>query len=129
MRVLSRAAFIIFSMGIFNFFGGCSQTPDPDELVRRQLQKAGSNLAKPHHIDFFLYLPTETAANTAASRIREEGFDATVKPPLDTSMWLCAATRTIIPELSELQGIRRDFDRLTRELDGNYDGWGTEIER
>ena len=115
-------------MGIFNLFGSSNKL-DPDAAVLGQLKKAGSDLAKPHNIEFFLYLPSEAAANTAASRIREHGFQAAVKPPLKTAGWLCFATKTMVPELSELQRIRRDFERLTRELGGNYDGWGTEVEK
>src|SRR5437762_5198876 len=129
MCVISRTAFtILFIMGIFNLFGA-SDNPAPDELVLIQLKKAGSNLSKPHKIEFFLYLPSEAAAKMAASRIQEHGFQAAVKPPLKTADWLCFATKTMVPELSELQHIRRDFDRLTHDLGGNYDGWGTEVEK
>jgi len=114
-------------MGIFSLFS--SDKPAPDELVLIQLKKAGSDLSKPHHIEFFLYLPTEAAAETAASKLRAESFQATVKPPLKGAGWLCFATKTMIPELVELQRIRRDFNRLTRELGGNYDGWGTPVEK
>lgn len=128
MRAVSRTSLIILLMGIFSLFGA-SDKPDPDEMVLIQLKKAGSDLSKPHGIEFFLYLPSEAAANTAASRIRDNGFQATVKPPLKTADWLCFATKTMVPELSELQRIRHDFERLTRELGGTYDGWGTEIEK
>ena len=115
-------------MGIFNLFGSSSRT-DLDELVLNQLKKAGSDLSKPHHIEFFLYLPTQATAETAASRLRSDGFEATVQPPLKTSDWLCFATRTMVPDLSELQRIRRDFNRITGQLNGNYDGWGTQVEK
>jgi hypothetical protein len=128
MRALSRIAVLILTMGIFNLFGS-SNKPDPDAAVLGQLKKAGSDLAKPHNIEFFLYLPSEAAANTAASRMGEQGFEASVKPPLGTANWLCFAKKTIVPELSELQRIRRYFDQLTREFGGNYDGWGTEVEK
>ena len=129
MYMISRIAFtILFSMGIFSLFGA-SDNPDPDELVLIQLKKAGSNLSKPHKIEFFLYLPGEAAAKTAASRIQEQGFQTTVKARLTSTDWLCAARKTMVPELSELQRIRRDFDRLTHELGGHYDGWGSGIEK
>ena len=36
-----------------------------DQEVLDQLRAAGSNLAKPHHIDFYLYLPSEGDAQLA----------------------------------------------------------------
>jgi hypothetical protein len=122
-----RTALFILFMGIFSLFGASNK--DPDELVLIQLKKAGSDLSKPHGIEFFLYLPSEASANKAASQIRDHGFQAAVQPPLKTAEWLCFATKTMVPELSELQRIRRDFERLTHELGGNYDGWGTEVEK
>jgi len=113
-------------MGIFNLFG-CSPKLGPDALVLSQLKKAGSDLSKLHKIEFFLYLPSEAAAETTASRVRAEGFDASVKPPMGTPLWLCFCTKMMVPDLTELQRVRHDFDHLTRELGGNYDGWGTPV--
>jgi len=128
MRVMWRTALFILFMGIFSLFGA-SNKPDLDELVLIHLKKAGSDLSKPHGIEFFLYLPSEASANKAASQIRDHDFQAAVKPPLKTADWLCFATKTMVPELSELQRIRHDFEQLTHELGGTYDGWGTEIEK
>jgi Regulator of ribonuclease activity B len=128
LDLMRRIALVILFMGIFSLFGA-SNKPDPDESVLIQLKRAGSDLSKAHGVEFFLYLPSEAAATTAASQIRNHGFHAMVKPPLETADWLCFATKRMVPELSELQRIRHDFDRLTRELGGTYDGWGTEVEK
>jgi hypothetical protein len=34
------------------------EEPDLDQQVLDQLKKAGSDLSKPHNIEFFLYFPT-----------------------------------------------------------------------
>ena len=133
VRSMRRALFLITifalsNMGIFNLFG-TSDKPDLDEAVINHLRKAGSDLAKPHAIEFFLYFPTQAAAEKAASRVREAGFQAEVQPPLEGSEWLCFATKTMVPDLSALQGIRRDFEHLTWLFKGRYDGWGTSVEK
>ncbi len=43
-------------LGIFQFLG-LAKKADPDQMVLDQLRKAGSDLSKPHKIDFFLYFP------------------------------------------------------------------------
>jgi hypothetical protein len=46
-----------------------------DALVLAQLKKAGSDLSKPHSIEFFLYLPTQETAEKAADQIRSKGSE------------------------------------------------------
>ena len=120
---------VLLTMSLFNLFGS-SKKADPDELVLRQLKKAGSDLSKPHRIEFFLYFPTQSVAEQAPVRIREQGFVVEVRPAAQSkSEWLCFATKTMVPDLSALQKIRRDFTALAASLHGQYDGWGTPVER
>ena len=112
-------------MGILNLFR--TKSPDLDQLVLAQLQKASSNLAKPHAIEFFLYFPSQSVAEQAAPTIREAGFEVNVQRAPQGDQWLCFAKRTMVPELQELQKIRRNFATLATSLKGDYDGWGTEV--
>lgn len=106
---------------------GCTKKPDMDESVLIQLKKAGSDLSKPHNIEFFLYFPTQAVAEQAASKIRDEGFHVEVEKAAKGDTWLCSATKTMVPQLTSLQKIRRDFGALADSLNGEYDGWGTPV--
>jgi hypothetical protein len=103
---------------------------DPDAATLRQLQKAGSDLAKPHTIEFFLYLATEPAALEAAASLRLEGYTAEVRAPAgDDERWLCFATLTVVPAHATLLGAREQLERLASELGGEYDGWAAQVVR
>ncbi len=115
-------------MGLFSLFG-CSKKRDLDEMVLVQLRKAGADLSKPHHIEFFLYFPSQPIAEQAAPKIKAAGFDVKVEPAAQGSDWLCYATKTMVPDLPALQKIRTDFSDLAASLGGKYDGWGTEVEK
>lgn len=115
-------------MSAFGFFEH-SKISDPDEAVIDQLKKVGANLSRPHKIEFFLYFPSQAAADQAAAHIRDAGFEVFVDRTAKGEDWLCFATRTMVPDLAALQNIRRDFERLAEPLNGNYDGWGTEVEK
>jgi regulator of RNase E activity RraB len=115
-------------MGFFSVFGS-SENADPDESVLVQLEKVGSDLSKPHKIEFFLYFPSQSVAERAALRIREAGFQVEIRRAAKGNHWLCLATKTMVPEVSALQQIRRDFSSLAASLKGEYDGWGTPIEK
>src|SRR5580698_1527080 len=93
----NRVTFLttLLIMGLFSLFG-CSKKPDLDESVLIQLTKAGSDLSKPHKIEFFLYFPTQASAEQAAPRIRDDGCEVEAKKqPND---WICLATKTMIPK-------------------------------
>ena len=120
--------FLLFAIlaGIFNTPSGLPTT-DPDEVVLAQLKKAGSDLSKPHKIEFFLYFPKEAVAKEASLRVKQAGFNIEIRRAAKGTDWLCFATKTMVPELSALQKIRREFEALANSLGGEYDGWGTEI--
>ena len=118
----------LFSMSLFKFFRREKQQ-DLDASVLFQLRKAGSNLAKPHEVEFFLYFPTQQIAEQASVQIRDSGFKVEVRQGAKTSEWLCFATKAIVPDLATLQRIRSDFNVLANSLGGEYDGWGTPIVR
>jgi regulator of ribonuclease activity B len=126
MKIETVVAPLIFLMSVSQFFG-LAKKGDPDQMVLEQLRKAGSNLSKPHKVEFFLYFPTQSAATEAAPAIRKAGFEVDVRPAAQGPGWLCFATRTMIPELTALQKIRRDFTAIAAAKGGEYDGWGTGI--
>lgn len=100
---------------------------DPDVDNLEELARAGSDLARPHEIEFFLYFETRVEAQAVAEQIRGEGFLAEIRPTETENCWLCLATRTMRPELSELRQLRTRFTALTEASGGAYDGWGTTV--
>ena len=122
---------LVFSLllvgGVFSRWLNRGVEADADQQVLNQLREAGSNLVKPHDIEFFLYFPTEKSANAAALELRNEGVDVEVKPAADGSAWLCAATKRMLPEHGELSRLRITFNAIAKKFDGEYDGWGTGV--
>lgn len=122
MRMIVTLVVII---GIFGWFGR-SKKSDPDQAVLEQLKKAGSDLSKPHNIEFFLYFPSESGAKQAAAKIKEMGLDVEGQPAAQGTGWLCLAKKTMVPELTALQKIRHESS-IANMLAGEYDGWGTGV--
>ena len=78
---------------LFAAMGACTTAEEQADLqTLNRLEEAGSDLSKPHEMEFFLYFPDEASANAAAADIREQGFSVQVWPPEDGSDWLCFAT-------------------------------------
>ena len=105
---------------------GRTRKPTADEWGLDQLKKAGDDLSKPHRIEFVLSFATQSVAEQAAPKLQAAGFSVEVKP--DESNWRCLATKTMVPELGELEKIHGDMDEIAASLGGWYVGWGTGAE-
>jgi hypothetical protein len=99
-----------------------------DNEALNQLRAAGSNLTKPHHVEFYLYLPSEEEAESAATAVRPLGYAATVSAGEDEGNWLCVATRTMRPTIEDITVARALFTGLAQKHRGVYGGWNTAIE-
>ena len=88
---------------------GCSSDSEisADRAVLAGLQAAGSDLSKPHPIEFFLYFPTREAADRALPKVLENELTAEVKKAETDEEWLILDTKNTIPNASGIQAIRR----------------------
>ncbi len=103
-------------------------SPD-DRTVLNQLKEAGSDLSKPHDLEFYLYFPAEQSAHQAAEKLEADGFEGELKPSAADSSWLCLVRKRMVPELSEIAALRRKLTSLAKEFKGQFDGWETRIEK
>ena len=100
-----------------------SSQSDPDQQVLDQLKAAGSDLSKPHRIEFFLYFPSEEKAKNAVIDLRKEGLTVEVRTAAIGDDWLCFGTKEMVPKHSELVRLRKVFETIAKKLAGEYDGW------
>jgi hypothetical protein len=108
---------------------GCrnEEKMNPDGEVIAQLKKAGSDLTKPHPVEFYLYFPTQENAQKAGNELTEKQFTVVVQHAATGSDWLCLAKKATIPENSTLISLRDMLDKLAQKYGGQYDGWETAI--
>ena len=101
---------------------------DPDEAVLHALKAAGSDLSRPHEIEFFVYVPTMEACVAVSAALVPAGFPTVgSKKAADGSGWVCTAKTTMVPDLDALRTIRRKMEALAAEHGGEYDGWGAPV--
>jgi hypothetical protein len=105
-----------------------------DRFALRDLKEAGSDLTKPHQMEFWLSFPDRDAAKGAADEIGEMGFYVEIwEPGLlrgdEIAGWLCYAAKTMVPEYDALVTIRFDFAAIATRHGGIYEGWSTSIVR
>jgi len=99
-----------------------------DQKTIDQLRAAGSDVTKPHEIDFYLYFPTEAEAGEAAATLTGRGYRATVRPGADNKNWLCLASKTMPPTIQNLTEAHGVLKGLAVKYKGDYDGWETAVQ-
>jgi len=123
------AAFLIICIILQTGCGRHNETMTPDEQAIAQLKQAGSDLSKPHPVEFYLYLPTKESAENVGAALSSKRFSVEVRPAAIGNMWLCLAKRDMVPEASTLVSARRMLTELATKFGGEYDGWEAEVVR
>ena len=99
-----------------------------DQQTLEQLRSAGSNLSKTHTIQFYLYVPSQQDAASAATTLQGNDFDTVVKLGADGKNWLCLGQKSMTPTIENLTEARQVFSTLATRYRGEYDGWKTAVE-
>ena len=118
-------------LGLFLMLRGRSgeaaaRDTDPDQATLDELARAGSDLTRPHEVEFFLHLPDAAAAEAVKQQLAGEGFRVEIRADTPGD-WLCLATREMTPTLDELRRLRSHLALVAEARDGAYDGWGTTV--
>ena len=114
------------------FFAGICSAQSSAELqdahVIESLVAAGSDISKPHNVDFFMWMPSKAKAKVAAAEIEDLGYAiASIDRPPGQSQWQVHATRVMAPQLQAMTATTRTLEAVAVKHGGDYDGWGTGV--
>ena len=101
-----------------------------DLMVVEQLVKAGADLSEPRHWIYYLYLPTETLAEQAATEARAAGWEAEARPSADetSTQWCVVAEQhDVVFTPALLIDADNLFQGIADRLGGDYDGWEASV--
>jgi hypothetical protein len=118
---------IIVAVAVFLFARRAALGKASDAQVIEQLTKRGSNLTRPHNIEFRFYFPSRELAERVTATLRADGFRVSVEEVAQGNQYIVRAARSMVPLLSELQSLRSRFDELATREGGIYDGWTAEM--
>jgi len=99
----------------------------PDGKALDELARSGSDLARLHHIDFFLHFPAQKAAQSAQLRLEGLAFETKIEPAKSGAGWRVQGTKRMYPVESDLIGLRDKLEAIAEELHGTYEGWRAKV--
>lgn len=97
-----------------------------DEQVLGQLREAGSNLSKPHEINYWLYFPDEKAARAAAGALKAKGFSG-LSVEEGKKEWRLKAIKVMVPTSKAVAETTALMESIAASNQGDYDGWETQV--
>ncbi|MBO6794806.1 MAG: ribonuclease E inhibitor RraB [Balneolaceae bacterium] len=100
---------------------------NPDKRVFELMKQYGGDNSTSRPVHFYFYFPEEESAIEMGERLKNMNFEIEVSPAALGDKWLCFATRTMVPDSDIIEGLRAVFTNMCIKLDGEYDGWETEL--
>jgi len=94
-----------------------------DRRVIEQLRRSGSDLSRPSRLRHYLYGRTKGDAEHLAERLREDGYQVTVRPAAKGKDWLALATNRMVLTPESIRETRGKLESLAASIGAEYDGW------
>jgi hypothetical protein len=118
---------LIVIVAVVLFVRGSTPRKASDAQVIEQLTKGGSNLTRPHNIEFRFYFPSREQAERVTATLRADGFQVSLEEVAQGNQYTVRAARAMVPLLTELKSLRSRFDELATREGGIYDGWSAGV--
>jgi regulator of RNase E activity RraB len=101
-----------------------------DAEVIENLRASGSDLSKPHDVDFFFYFASKAHAERAAQELAAASYrGVTLERGPEGRVWQVHTKRMMVPRLDAMSASTRALEALAARHGGEYDGWGTAVVR
>ena len=110
------------------YFAGCGlvapgDRESGDAQVIAALKAAGSDLSKPHRINFyFVEFPDRASAEMCGKGV-SDGWQIEIHRSPNSTDWTLVASTVMVPDLEPLTGLSEHFSLLATRHGGDYDGW------
>lgn len=99
---------------------------DDRSAIAQLLQE--SKLGARHVFLHYLYFPKKHGATGAAAELRSLGFRTEERLGADGTNWLVIARHEVVPSDEMISTARQVMENLTRNCNGEYDGWEAEVQ-
>ena len=115
---------------------------DEDGEVLSMLARRGVDMTKPLRIEFEVFAPNASAAETIVERLTEAGYQPRIEhdegePHDETNpdeveefgpSWTVVVDKVMTPAHAEIVRIQQDLERISVPHGGYSDGWGVLID-
>ena len=98
-----------------------------DGYALKKLEDSGVDVTKEYQIEFWFYADEESAITKLADELVDRAFQVHISETEQDPRFVMRALKSMTPELSILQGLRKEFNCLAKKHGVEYDGWGCNV--
>ena len=124
---IGLAVAIVIAIIGYRYAAKKQQSRTLDGYTVKKLEESGMDITKEHQIEFWFYSDEETAVTNLADELEDRLFEVHISETEQDPRFVVRALKSLVPELSYLQDLRKEFNCLAKKHNAVYDGWGCSI--
>ena len=102
-----------------------SRTLDGNAI--KKLEESGLDITQEHQLEFWFYSDEKSSVMNLVDELENRKFQVHLSETEQDPKFVIRALKSMVPELAELQGLRKEFNCLSKEHRSQYDGWGCSV--
>ena len=124
LDLIGLAIAIVVAIVGYRYAAKKQQSRTLDGYTIKKLEESGIDITKEQLIEFWFYSDEESAVTQLAEELENRMFKVHISETEQDPRFVIRSLKSIIPELSYLQGLRKEFNFLAKKHNAVYDGWG-----
>jgi len=116
-------AIIVAIIG-YRYAGKRQQYRTLDGHTLKKLEDSGINTKENLALEFWFYSNNKQAVEQLAEQLQQREYEVYINETEEDPEYVITAFNNMIPELSVMLGLRKEFDKLAKRYGVVYDGWG-----
>jgi regulator of RNase E activity RraB len=98
-----------------------------DGYALKKLEEAGQDLTQACEIEFWFYAEDESAITNLGNDLEDMEYQVYITETEQKPKFVMRALKCMLPEISAMQSLRKEFSALAKKYGAEYDGWGRNI--
>lgn len=118
---------IIIAIFGYRYAAKKQQSRTLDGYTLKKLEDSGQDLTQQCKMEFWFYADEESAIRNLGDDLESLGFQVHISETEQEPKYVARALKSMLPEISVLLGLRKEFNALAKKYGAEYDGWGCSV--
>ena len=127
LDILGLVIAVVVAIIGYRYAAKIQQSRTLDGYVIRKLEESGLDLTKECQMEFWFYGDDKSTIVNLAKELEKQKFQVYVSETEQNPKFVIRALKLMVPVLSNMQCLRKEFNLLAKKYSAVYDGWGCSV--